>query len=714
MLAERRRSGVDVRRPGGGRGWSRAGRVAFLALLFGGLLGASGCGSCSGGSGGNHAQCNANEDCPEGSFCDTLSTGRCQPLACDAHRDCPDQWLCSDQGECYDPTGGNQTDCVPLHPGCQCAQSELGMTIDCTTYAQPEGVDKSCHTGKSTCDGERYGTCEDTYLENCDSIHVGAGEFHPTEENSDNVKLGVEGELQLDPDERQVDFGFLWIANTGESTVSKIDIDTGREVARYASALPVPGVPQGVIPYPGEQPWGDCLHCPSRTAIDFNGDAFVANRAFGLQGSVTKFANDVADCVDRDGNGAIDTSWDANDDGVIDPNDPNEFLGQDDECILWTTPVGSVDGKPRALAIDSGSIPDFGPNGNVWVGVYEDGQAHMLRGDTGEDVAVVDLRDGSGNEVHPYGAAVDALGYAWFTGIEDGFVAQVDTIGQNLVGLLDKTAGTGCASAYGIAFDVKGRLWLAGFDCNTAVRYDPTDGSWATIDFSGSGRGPHTRGIAPDLAGTVWVAHTEGWVTRFDAETMQEIEAFQLPHHLGPSEQVTDTVGVGIDRNGACWAVSINQGYTNGTATRIQPGAGMDSFPVGLMPYTYSDFTGFGLTTVTRPTGWYNLVVAGCEDNDPAPPDIVTDWQTLSWNEAEPPGTNVRLRFKVADTLADLDAADWWGPYDDSPVDLDALGVPGSSYMLVQILLSATDPNETPSFLGLSLGFDCGGGGGPG
>ena len=264
-------------------------RLFVAALSVSALGSVSGCGSCGGPTGGS--QCNSNEDCRAGTFCDTLNTERCHLTACEEHADCPLQWLCSDEGECYDPYDGTVPECWPLHPGCACLPEEFGVTIDCEPPEQPEGVDKSCHFGKSNCDGERWGPCEDTYLDNCDRIQFGTGDLNPTAENSSNVEKGVEGELQLRPDERQVEFGFLWIANTGENTVSKIDIDTGHEVARYAAALPVAGLAQGPIPYPGTDPWGDCQHCPSRTAIDFRGDAYVANRAFGLQGSVTKFAN---------------------------------------------------------------------------------------------------------------------------------------------------------------------------------------------------------------------------------------------------------------------------------------------------------------------------------------------------------------------------------------------------------------------------------------
>lgn len=676
-----------------------------LAMVAPGLLVACGGNSGSGG-------CELDEDCPEGTFCDTLVTNRCHDLQCTEHADCPLQYLCSASGECYDPYNGLVTGCFPNHPGCPCGEVDIYLTIDCPPPEQPVGVDASCHTGLSTCDGERYGECVDTYRDNCDGITFGPSSISPNDENSENVTRGVEGELQLDPDERQVDFGFLWIANTGENTVSKFDVETGQEVARYAAALPVAGLPTGPIPYPATDPYNDCLHCPSRTAIDFNGDAYVANRAFNLQGSVTKYANAEADCPDLNNNGMVDTSYDANNDGYIDVYDANEFLGAADECILWSVPVGGNNGVPRALAVDSGSVPDYGSYGNVWVGLYNEQRAVQLNGDNGDEVASVNLSNGNGI-VHPYGAAVDAMGFAWFTSIDDGTLAKVDTIGANLVEVYNAQQGTGCAGAYGIAVDVKGRIWLGGYTCNNAVRFDPTDESWATIDFNGTNRGPHTRGIAPDLAGTVWVAHTgnaagPGFVTRFDAETMLELEVFTLPHHLGSGETTNNAIGVGIDRNGACWAISRDDGYDAGTAIRITPGGAMDPYPVGLYPYTYSDFTGFGLTTVTRPSGWYNMIVAGCEDHDPNPPDVITDWQFLTWNELEPVGTNVRMRLKVADTIADLDTAQWYGVYDVPGVDLDAEGIPDSNYMLLQVLLSSTDPAMTPSFLGFDLDFDCG------
>ncbi len=152
--------------------------------------------SCGGNSG--TRTCEDGEDCPHGMFCDTIVTGRCQPLECTEHTDCPIQYLCGDNGECYDPTDGNTTSCFPNHPGCPCTPVDLYLTIDCIPPNEPVGVDASCHVGLSTCDGERYGPCEDTYRDDCDGIIFGPSMMHPDESNSENVIQGVEGEIQLE------------------------------------------------------------------------------------------------------------------------------------------------------------------------------------------------------------------------------------------------------------------------------------------------------------------------------------------------------------------------------------------------------------------------------------------------------------------------------------------------------------------------------------
>ncbi len=97
-------------------------------------------------------------------------------------------------------------------------------------------------------------------------------------------------------------FSTIWIANSPQGTVSKIDTRTGSERGRYVTG-------------PEADP------DPSRTSVNLQGDVAVANRG----GSVAKIATRLADCEDRDGDGTIATSSGSSD----------VLAWSDDECVLW-------------------------------------------------------------------------------------------------------------------------------------------------------------------------------------------------------------------------------------------------------------------------------------------------------------------------------------------------------------------------------------------
>lgn len=663
------------------------GRLETVHLAVGawvltlGLIALGGCGSNSSGS----IPCENDTDCPGGLTCDVAA------------------------GVCVDPDTNDPYDCSPALPGCPCSSN--APPINCLHPDAEPGLVGSCREGTSICTGGYYGTCEVQPNPYCSQ--VGVSDFGDGGD-SDQVVIGPEGELVLDPDVKQVDFGFLWVANTGENTVSKLDIDTGKEVARYAAVRDsdshgVPGVPIGG--YDGDET--NCGNCPSRTAIDFKGDAFVANRAFGRQGTVTKFANAFDDCLDHNNNGVIDTSVDLDADGRIDIDDPGEFLGEDDECILWTAAVGGGDGIPRGLAIDAGG-PD-GENGNIWVGLFGEDRVVQISGDTGDPIMLagspvsVTMDDGTGS-LQPYGNAVDGYGNLWVTGLDNGdvtYLAKVNTYNATLTALYPiPDDDDDCSRSYGISIDVEQRIWLGGWSCRDLKFFDQEAETWDRVDFD---QISNTRGVAVDTAGYAWVAFSEGQVGKVKMEDIvtlgnaAPVELFDIPELVGIANgPISDTIGVGIDRNGACWAVSRNDEAELGTATRIDLNGTVESFPVGHRPYTYSDFTGFGLVTVVRPNGYWRGKLEGC-----ATTDAVTEWAELTWYENEPAGTSVRMRVRVADTIADLSQSVWYGPWDDSPVDLAAAGVPASIFMEVEVQLSTTDPAVTPSFNGFTVSFTC-------
>ncbi len=139
-----------------------------------------------------------------------------------------------------------------------------------------------------------------------------------------------------DPDVKS----FIWIANTGEGTLSKVNTVTAVEEARYITA-----------------PYGTA-NDPLRTSVNRHGDMVVTNRNPNLTAasSVTKFAADQDDCIDRNDNSVIETS--------TGPGDVKPWL--EDECMIWNTEIGPPAGG-RPTAWDGNEDPDTGQGGHVWV-----------------------------------------------------------------------------------------------------------------------------------------------------------------------------------------------------------------------------------------------------------------------------------------------------------------------------------------------------------
>lgn len=232
-------------------------------------------------------------------------------------------WDCNDQ----DPT---------IFPGnpevCDGKDNNCNGQVD-------EGVLNACGDCNPACQGTLIGR--------------GGTPFNPTSVNATNISQNPNGDLGLTT--QNLNMQYAWIANDTAGTVSKLDMTTGKEVARYCQALKT-----GVTSFAnGTDPTGAsydtraeptvCAGCGgcnngSRTAVDKSGNMLIANRAYsdnGYVGTYSKIAGNTAGCVDVNGDGVIQTSADKNGDGVIDPNqglNPNvrEYWGELDECILYT------------------------------------------------------------------------------------------------------------------------------------------------------------------------------------------------------------------------------------------------------------------------------------------------------------------------------------------------------------------------------------------
>ena len=352
------------------------------------------------------------------------------------------------------------------------------------------------------------------------------------------------------------DWSYVWIANSGEHTISKINTRTLQEEGRYITRADQNGN-------------------PSRTSVSIDAKAVVvANRS----GGITKIWARPEYCTDKNGNGKIDTSTGKND---LLPFDQ-------EECIAWFTPfegattqrpVAWTSGtyNPRTCEYEDQKVwtaASFGVNG---VGSPCDGadgiHVYRLNGDTGAVEDQLHLPEVSCGLLGAYGAAVDTSNNVWYFVFGGGVIFRVDyeTLEHEVVP----------KGFYGITVDTKSRVWL-----DDGSRYDPVAKTWATQigDLQPNGG----SGVAVDLKGRVWHA-TDGGIGWLDSETMMVGGKVTLP-------QPGLYRGIGVDVDGYIWAVLLG-----GTvAYRIHP----DTFEIasydGLnQPYTYSDMAGGQINNVT-------------------------------------------------------------------------------------------------------------------
>ncbi len=355
---------------------------------------------------------------------------------------------------------------------------------------------------------------------------------------------------QLQLNQQSSTFPFIWVANSGEGTISKLDTRTGTELGRYRTA-----------------PAGYGTN-PSRTTVDLNGDVWVGNRNGN---TVTKVGlNENGNCVDRNANGVIDTSTGGGD------VKPWSGATPGDECILLHVAFPAGQGSNvRMVAIDA--------QNNVYAGASNSGWFHYIDGYNG---AI--LRSRTNSAGINYGGVVDPEGNLWIATLWSRRLLKYNPVTDTFQNInLPHTS-------YGLGIDKFGHIWHSGFESRTISRIRRSDGTiMGTYAIPG---GCDSRGVAVEDNGDVWVANT----------------CSNSAGHLGNDGTNKGTVPVGgaptgaaIDGDGKVWITNL--GTHN--ATRIDPATNAThTFAVGLSPYNYSDMTGHIIRNITTTRGTWAVI----------------------------------------------------------------------------------------------------------
>ncbi|KIG17176.1 hypothetical protein DB30_03773 [Enhygromyxa salina] len=356
------------------------------------------------------------------------------------------------------------------------------------------------------------------------------------------------------------EFSYIWIANSTQGTVSKIETVSTIEEGRYAVT-------------------NDLSMQSSRTSVNQYGDVAIGHR---FSPRVTKVAARMENCVDKNNNGMIDTSGG--------PGDVRPFL--EDECTLWSIDLPAQSNGTRAVAWEGGSIdPDTCentiPNPRLWVGYGSNPlEVYRLDGDTG---AVLDHAQVPSSGF-VYGGAVNADGDFWVSDRSGRTLSKVDA--ETLEVSVYPVPGS---QAYGMGMDQNGHPWIAthsGGVGDFVYRFDPDLETFV----SAGGTSGRYRGMNIDREGRAWVAgNSPCRLALFDAVQETVInDAIELPGCVDP-------VGVSVDRDGYVWVVDRGASV----AWKIDPNFHIVVGTVnGLVnPYTYSDMTGQGLNLVVNPPG---------------------------------------------------------------------------------------------------------------
>lgn len=389
-------------------------------------------------------------------------------------------------------------------------------------------------------------------------------------------------------------YGF--IPNSGEASVSKVNLVDGTAVARYYTAPRIgdevdfegnAAAANTVPPYA----WRT-----SRIAMDAGGNAWVLNvgadkylsgyvdnqnyptgynfgsystyvAANGLVGSIVRIQ------VDTEGLGSTSTHHDTD----------IKAFGSDDAVQVF--PVGAIGEMPRAIAIDA--------EGNIWVGFYGGGKYFQKYSYDGMSLTLTAEGDAVTDNFTPYEAKIDKNGILWFSSRN----ANPTVSANNGIFYFDTAAPAAPTrinlgvNPYSILIDNGEEgddvvVWATALD-NNLYKIDTASGTPYTATSIPIASGAGLRGLGFDGTGKIWMAgSSSNRVYSYNPvggaiETSAVIASVAVP------------VGVGMDAAGYMWTVCRDDNHPAGFIAKFDPtnvAGGFTQTPVGYRPYAYGEF----------------------------------------------------------------------------------------------------------------------------
>jgi RHS repeat-associated protein/uncharacterized repeat protein (TIGR01451 family) len=445
-------------------------------------------------------------------------------------------------------------------------------------------------------------------------------------------------------------FNFIWVAVSSKGTIVKIDTDTGKILGEFLSA------PEG-------QPRN-----PSRTTVDLNGNVWAGNRDGNSVVRIGLVEN--GQCVDKNGNGVIDTSTQY---GDIRPWRNTNGLDTgggvktaEDECIINYTRVTSW--GTRHVSVNAAN--------DVWVSGTGGQMFDLIDGQTGR-IKRQEASVGYGG----YGGLIDKKGVIWSA----RYLMRWDTA-LPLKGAMGGNWKGWHHDSYGLCIDSKGNVWNTSLGGDAILKFAP-DGTHLGTYKHGYHFG---QGCVVDKNDDVWVAHS------LYGNTVGHIK--NDGKFVGTIQVGSGPTGVAVDAKGKIWATNHN----SGTVSRIDPRLGpigsdgvtnvgqvdLTTVYLGGALYNYSDMTGSTLSGAPAGGTWMQVFDS---ETDGA------EWGVIGWN-----GRVCGDGLLSVSASSSNDGVKFSAPV--AAANGENLTVPKGRYLKVAVNFKRASSGESPFLYDLTVG----------